>query len=47
MSCIEKKNHEKKKLKKKIKCAKKGTNIEKSELKQNYTKCKNWTCMII
>ena len=36
----------KKKAQKNI-CAKKGTKSEKSELKQNCTKCKNWPCMVV
>ena len=38
---------EKKAQKEKNICAKKSTKNEKSELKQNCTKCKNWACMVV
>ena len=49
MSLIEKACHVLKKSKKeKNICAKKkGTKSEKSELKQNCTKCKNQACMVV
>ena len=50
MPCIEKQNHEEKKRAQKktnICSKKKGTKSEKSELKQNCTKCKNQACMVV